>query len=152
MPLFWMFYRSNDRPAGVVIKDAANLGDARMLAKRDGFETGVIFAEGHMLDAELSTMVSPGEIGRFLPLPEANSIIKRFEAAAGAKPAARAHNEVAPVHPGQSPARTAPSSRAPAKWFFERTATGYVVCDADRREALRVVVNFATPKMLGYRK
>jgi len=152
MPLFWIFYRNNDRPAGVVIKDAANLGDARMLAKRDGFETGVIFAEGHMLDAELSTMVAPEEIGRFLLLPEANLIIKRFEAAASAKPAARPQNEVAPVHAGQSPPRTAASGRAPAKWFFERTRDGYVVCDAERREALRVVVNFATPKMLGYRK
>ena len=36
----------------------------------------------------------------------------------------------------------------PMSRFFERTPSGYIVRDANGREALRVVVNLAIPKML----
>ena len=72
MPLHWIFYRGKDRDDGVLIIDGADLIDARISAMGNGFETGVVFAEGHMLNPELAAIVEPQEIGRFLSLSEAD--------------------------------------------------------------------------------
>jgi hypothetical protein len=146
MPLHWIFYRGKDSPDGVVIIDGETLVDARMSARRRGFENGVFFAEGHILNPELAAIVEPQEIGRFLSLSEANWIIRRFEVVnSDPKLVEGTPNPTSPVDQ-QSPRRL---EGRPVSRFFERTFSGYVVRDADKREVLRVEVNLTTPKMLG---
>jgi len=144
MPLHWIFYRGKDNPDGVVIIDGADLVDARINAI--GFERGAVFAEGHMLNPELAGVVEPQEIGRLLSLSEANAIINRFEGTT----ADATESDGAPVaSPMDRQWTGTPDAGRPPRWFFERTPSGYVICDANKREALRVVVNIAAPKMLG---
>jgi hypothetical protein len=79
MTLCWLFYRGSDGMTGALIVEAPSLSKARDRAMRSGLEIGLTFEKGHMLSARLSAMVAPEEIGRLLPLKEANLIIARFE-------------------------------------------------------------------------
>jgi len=147
MALHWIFYSGKDRPDGVVIIDGADLVDARINAI--GFEAGATFAEGHMLNPDLAAAVEPQEVGRLLSMSEANAIIKRFEtASADATPSASA-----PAAAFQADGKwsEALAARGPLKWFFHQTPSGYVLRDANGREALRVAVNIAPPKTLSER-
>jgi len=71
-------YCINDRPLGVVIIEASTLEHAR-IATIEKIDAGMTFTEGHMLDAEQSALLKPGEIGRFLFLPQAEEIRTRFK-------------------------------------------------------------------------
>lgn len=84
MALFWLFYRSAEKSAGVAIVEASWLVDARMRAMQDGLESGVRFSNGYALNPQLSAMIVPGEVSRFLSLDEASQIISRFETGDGA--------------------------------------------------------------------
>ena len=79
MALWWLSYCINDRPLGVVIIETFTLEHARMIATIEKIDAGMTFTEGHMLDAEQSALVKPGEIGRFLFLPQAEEIRTRFK-------------------------------------------------------------------------
>ena len=80
MALWWLSYRLNDRPFGAAIVRASTLDHARMIAVIDGIDAGFTFAEGYMLDEAQSRAIMPGEIGRFLFLPQAEEIEMRFKA------------------------------------------------------------------------
>jgi hypothetical protein len=80
--LSWLFYRENEGRGGVIILEASSTMEARLHAIQAGLETGVTFVRGHVLAAAMSVLVAPGEIGRLLPLDEAERIIERFEGGA----------------------------------------------------------------------
>jgi hypothetical protein len=73
------FYRARDQMTGAVIVEGPSLIEARASAMRSGLEIGLAFERGRMLNAELSAIVAPLEIGRLMPLNEAKLIIERFE-------------------------------------------------------------------------
>lgn len=77
MALWWLSYRLNDRPFGAAIVSASTSDHARMIAVIDA---GFSFAEGYMLDEAQSRAIMPGEIGRFLFLPQAEEIEMQFKA------------------------------------------------------------------------
>jgi hypothetical protein len=79
--LAWLFYRSKDGPAVVILVEASSPFEARRSAIEAGLEVGLAFARAQMLDAEQSALINRDEIGRLLPLHEASRIIERFEAA-----------------------------------------------------------------------
>jgi hypothetical protein len=79
MALWWLSYRRSGEVAGIAIVEAQSLTHARLRAALDGLDQDATFAEGHRLDGKLSALVTPLEIGRFLPLRAALRIIERFE-------------------------------------------------------------------------
>jgi hypothetical protein len=83
MTLAWLFYRDKEGTAVVILIEASSPFEARMAAIEAGLEVGLTFVRAQMLDAEQSAMINRDEIGRLLPLNEANRIIERFEAGHG---------------------------------------------------------------------
>ena len=80
MTLAWLFYRKKEGMAVVLLVEASSPFEGRMWAIDAGLEVGLTFARAQMLNAEQSAMINRDEIGRLLPLSEANRIIERFEA------------------------------------------------------------------------
>jgi hypothetical protein len=70
-PLFWLCYRRDTRLLGVVIIEAGELLEARMLAAIAGLDELADFSEGHELSAQHRAMVSANMIGRMLSADEA---------------------------------------------------------------------------------
>jgi hypothetical protein len=81
MSRFWLTYGdlSGRRPLGVLILDSWSLAGARSRAAVEDLDQGTRFCEGHELDGDSATLVTPGEIGRMLSLEEAGKIIRRLE-------------------------------------------------------------------------
>jgi hypothetical protein len=79
MALWWLSFRTRYVPAGAAIVDATSLEHARMLAAIAGFDAGLTFTSGHVLDDGQAAMVAQGEIGRLLLLDEAVQVRTRIE-------------------------------------------------------------------------
>ena len=73
--LFWLTYHRQQRLFGVVIIEAGELLEARMLAAVAGLDNGADFADGHALSVQSAAMVAPKSIGRLLPPDEANRLM-----------------------------------------------------------------------------
>jgi hypothetical protein len=81
-PLFWLCYRRDKRLLGVVIIEAGELFEARMLAAIAGLDKLADFSEGHDLSAQHRAMVSANMIGRMLSPDEATGLAAWLESEA----------------------------------------------------------------------
>jgi len=72
--LFWLRYHRDQKLLGVVIIEAGELLEARMLAAIDGLDNGGDFAEGHALNGQCAAMVSPRSVARMLSPDEADGL------------------------------------------------------------------------------
>ena len=77
--LFWLSYRRDLRLFGVVIIEAGELLEARMLAAVAGLDRGADFSEGYALSVPCAAMVSAGSIARTLSPDEANRLMAWIE-------------------------------------------------------------------------
>jgi hypothetical protein len=83
--LFWLTYHRDQSLFGVVIIQAGELLEARMLAAISGLDNGADFLEGHALSAQCAAMVSTGSIARMLWPDEANRLMAWIESEAARK-------------------------------------------------------------------
>jgi hypothetical protein len=101
MASFLLIYR-DQRSASVIIIEALSLAAAQMKAVSAGLSTANSFRLAYELDAELMTLVPPGQVGRILPAREARELLTRFERRAQAEDSAAAQS-LAPkaraIHP-----------------------------------------------------
>jgi hypothetical protein len=84
-PLFWLCYRRGERLVGVVLIEAGEMIEARMLAAITGLDRMADFAEGCELRPQHRAMVSPGLIGRMLAPEEAARLATWIESEAARK-------------------------------------------------------------------
>jgi hypothetical protein len=84
-PLFWLCYQRNRRLVGVVIVEAGELLEARMLAAIAGLDKLADFSEGYELGAQHRAMVSANMIGRMLSPDEATRLAAWLESEANRK-------------------------------------------------------------------
>ena len=83
--LFWLCYHRDDRLLGVVILEARELLEARMLAAIDGLDQLADFSEGYELSAQHAAMVSANLVGRMLSPDEAGRLTAWIESEAARK-------------------------------------------------------------------
>ena len=83
--LFWLSYHRDQKLFGVVIIEAGELLEARMLAAVDGLDKGGDFAEGHALNRHCGAMVSSRLVARMLSPDEANRLMAWIESEAARK-------------------------------------------------------------------
>ena len=83
--LFWLCYHRDNRLLGVVIIEARELLEARMLAAIDGIDRLANFSQGYELSAQHAAMVSPSWIGRMLTPDESGRLLAWIEAEATRK-------------------------------------------------------------------
>jgi hypothetical protein len=83
MGLYWLTYKRNGRLAGVAILSADSLTAARMRASTHGIGKGAVFEEGHMLDAQVATLLSRDLVGRMLERREAVELLAQIERSVG---------------------------------------------------------------------
>jgi hypothetical protein len=81
-PLFWLCYRRDTRLVGVVIVEAGELIEARMLAAISGLDKLADFSEGWELTAQHRAMVSANLVGRMLSPDEAARLAAWIESEA----------------------------------------------------------------------
>jgi hypothetical protein len=84
-PLFWLCYRRDARLIGVVLIEAGEIIEARMLAAISGLDQLADFSEGCELRPQHRAMVSPGLIGRMLAPEEAARLATWIESEAARK-------------------------------------------------------------------
>jgi hypothetical protein len=77
--LIWLTYKTAGRLSGVLILESPDPLQARFRAGVFGLDQGAEFAEGHPLDEALAAAVPERLIGRMLSIPDAQSLIRRFE-------------------------------------------------------------------------
>ncbi len=77
--LFWLCYHRGDRLVGVVIMQARELLEARMLAAIYGHDKLAEFAEGHEISAEQASMVTPNFIDRMLSPDDVSRLVTWIE-------------------------------------------------------------------------
>ena len=80
--VFWLCYHRNQRLVGVVIIEARELLEARMLAAIDGVDKLADFFEGYELSAQHAAMVPADLIGRMLSPDEASRLMAWIESEA----------------------------------------------------------------------
>jgi len=73
--LFWLSFRRSGNFVGVVVLEARELLEARMLAAIDGLDECAEFAEGYELSAQQAAMISSQSLGRMLPPSEVSRLI-----------------------------------------------------------------------------
>jgi hypothetical protein len=83
--LFWLCYRRADALVGVVIIEAAELLQARMLAAIDGLDKLADYSGGYELSAEQTAMIWPNLIGRMISPEEAARVLSWIESEAARK-------------------------------------------------------------------
>ena len=81
-PLFWLCYQRNRRLVGVVIVEAGELIEARMLAAIAGLDQLADFSEGWELSAQHRAMISANLVGRMLSPDEAARLAAWIESEA----------------------------------------------------------------------
>jgi len=84
-PLFWLNYHRDHRLFGVVIIEARELLEARMLAAVAGLDTDADFSEGYALGVQSAAMVSASAMARMLSPDEANRLMTWIESEAARK-------------------------------------------------------------------
>jgi hypothetical protein len=77
-PLYWLAYRREGKPIGVVVIGASSLADARMRAAIGEADTGADFSEGYELNRERASLVPTKQVGRMLTMEEAAKLLQRF--------------------------------------------------------------------------
>jgi hypothetical protein len=83
--LFWLNYHHGRGRAGVLIIEARELLEARMLAAVAGLDNGVKFSGGYALSEQCAAMVSVRSVARMLPLDEADRLMTWIESEAARK-------------------------------------------------------------------
>jgi hypothetical protein len=83
--LFWLSYRRAEELVGVIIIEARNLLEARMIAVIEGLDKRADFAEGYALSPHEAAMISSHAVGRMLPPAEVNRLIAWIESEAARK-------------------------------------------------------------------
>jgi len=83
--LFWLSYCRDRRQAGVVIIEAGELLEARMLAAVGGLDKGADFSEGYALSVECAAMISAASLARMLQPDEADRLMVWIESEAARK-------------------------------------------------------------------
>lgn len=83
--LFWLSYCRHEELVGVVIIEARNLLEARMIALIESLDKFADFAEGYELSSQEAAMISSSSIGRMLPPAEVNRLITWLESEAARK-------------------------------------------------------------------
>jgi hypothetical protein len=83
--LFWLSYRQNEELVGVVIIEARNVLEARMIALIEGLDKCADFAEGYELSTQEAAMISAHTVGRMLPPAEVGRLIVWLESEAARK-------------------------------------------------------------------
>jgi hypothetical protein len=83
--LFWLCYRRANKLEGVVIIEATELLQARMLAAIDGLDKLADFSGGYELSIEQAAMISPSLIGRMISPEEAGGVLSWIESEAARK-------------------------------------------------------------------
>jgi hypothetical protein len=83
--LFWLSYRRAEELVGVIIIEARNLLEARMIAVIEGLDKCADFAEGYELSPQEAAMISSQSVGRMLPPAEVNRLIAWIESEAARK-------------------------------------------------------------------
>lgn len=83
--LFWLSYHRDHRQAGVVIIEARELLEARMLATVAGLDKGVEFSDGYALTGPCAAMVAARSIARMLTPDEADRLTVWIESEAARK-------------------------------------------------------------------
>jgi hypothetical protein len=83
--LFWLNYHRDRKPFGVVIIEARELLEARMLAVASGLDAGADFSEGYALGVQCAAMVSASSMARMLSPDEANGLMTWIESEAARK-------------------------------------------------------------------
>ena len=83
--LFWLSYSRDQTLAGVLIIEARELLEARMLAAVGGLDKGADFFEGYALSEACAAMVSARSVARMLPPDEADRLITWIESEAARK-------------------------------------------------------------------
>jgi len=73
--LFWLSFRRDRKLVGIVVPEARELLEARMLAAIDGLDECAEFAGGYELNAEQAGMISSQSLGRMLPPAEVSRLI-----------------------------------------------------------------------------
>jgi hypothetical protein len=81
-PLFWLCYRRDMRLLGVVIIEAGELFEARMLAAIAGLDKLADFYQGYELSAQHRAMVALNMTGRMLSPDEAAGLAAWIESEA----------------------------------------------------------------------
>jgi hypothetical protein len=79
MSLWWLSYNRHGRLHGVVIVEAASLISACANVADNALDKGVLFVEGHELDAERAARIPPGYVGMMLSQKEAGQLLTRIE-------------------------------------------------------------------------
>ena len=83
--LFWLNYHRDQSQLGVVIIEAGELLEARMLAAVAGLDKGAEFSGGHALSDHCAAMVSARSVARMLTPDEANRLMVWIESEAARK-------------------------------------------------------------------
>jgi len=83
--LFWLSYDRDQRQAGVLIIEARELLEARMLAAVAGLDKGAEFSEGYALSEACAEIISARSVARMLPPDEADRLITWIESEAARK-------------------------------------------------------------------
>jgi len=83
--LFWLSYHCEHGPFGVVILEARDLLEARMLVALTGLDKGAHFSEGYPLSVQCAAMISARSLDRMLPSDEADRLSVWIESEAARK-------------------------------------------------------------------
>jgi hypothetical protein len=83
--LFWLSYHCEHGRFGVVIVEARDLLEARMLAALAGLDKGAPFSEGYPVSAQCAAMISARSLARMLPPDEADRLSAWIESEAARK-------------------------------------------------------------------
>jgi hypothetical protein len=83
--LFWLSYHRDQGQAGILIIEARELLEARMLAAVAGLDNGAEFSGGYALSEQCAAMVSARSVARMLPPDEADRLMTWIESEAARK-------------------------------------------------------------------
>lgn len=78
-PVYWLAYRRDGKPIGVVIIGASSLADARMRAAEEEADAGADFSGGYELSPEWARQVATRRVGHMLTMEEAAKLLQQFE-------------------------------------------------------------------------
>jgi hypothetical protein len=83
--LFWLSYDRDRGQTRVLIIEARELLEARMLAAVAGLDSGADFSEGYALSEQCAAMISARSKSRMLPPDEADRLMTWIESEAARK-------------------------------------------------------------------